>query len=287
MDGPLFLVVYGATCLLTLAVAYFFVQQLDDSARNPPPPIPTKPNALQVAYLRGGAHEVIRLLIFDLTRKGYLQSDDSTTPATIHQSDRVPDLKALKPQWLRVYETFEVPQPAAKVFTRSLVAGIEAECSDFHDRLREEGLIPGFQQLRSARTALTVGSLVILGLGGYKLAVALRSGHSNVVFLIIGAVASIQFLNVICSVPPQTQRGRRYLDKLRQAFSPPLSEEWKPDGLVVAVFGLAILQGTDYVGLSQVFAQSTSSGGVGGCGSGGSSGSGDGGGGGCGGCGGG
>ena len=71
--------------------------------------------------------------------------------------------------------------------------------------LGEHGLSPVYQMHDQVLDACTrirfVGALVIGGLGGYKLIIALMKGQNNVFFLILMGVISIGTLFKICAVP--------------------------------------------------------------------------------------
>ena len=154
-----------------------------------------------------------------------------------------------------------------------------------------------------------------MGLGGFKLAVAVAQGHRNVAFLIVFGGIGVLALAVACLVLPRTSRlGRAYLQELKRAYGDlkgrvhpigaedsALTKAGDPDAprrlrdpsdypswlLMVGIFGIASLVDTPLSDLTTIFKLGSSS--TGGCGGGGCGGGGCGGGGcggGCGGCGG-
>jgi hypothetical protein len=146
------------------------------------------------------------------------------------------------------------------------------------------------------KTAL-LAVLVVLGLGGYKLLIALAKGKTNVGFLIamgiLGTIAAV----AVSKAPRISRRGKAYLGKLQIRYSrlkagiSGLTQAVDDSSLIfaVALFGIPALEGTPYQTLIPLFRQPTSSSsgcGGAGCGGGGCGGGGCGGGG-CGGCGGG
>src|SRR3954447_2451465 len=74
LDGPTFLVVYAAFITMVVWHARWSLQRDDTSADLGPLPIPSKPDPRALAYLRGGPHELKRLMVFDLLRRGFLQA---------------------------------------------------------------------------------------------------------------------------------------------------------------------------------------------------------------------
>ena len=62
------------------------------------------------------------------------------------------------------------------------------------------------------------GAVVILGLGGYKLIVAMEKGRTNVGFLVVMAIVSLGLLMCVCEPPRLSCRGRHYLVQLQHAF---------------------------------------------------------------------
>jgi uncharacterized protein (TIGR04222 family) len=138
------------------------------------------------------------------------------------------------------------------------------------------------------------GTVLIVGLGGYKLMAALAKGRTNVGFLIFMGITALVVLWRACKPPRLSRRGQDYLQRLQGAFQSlkaqatdiAATSEPNPTAmLLVALFGLDVLAGTSYAYFRDMFAQAASSGGwSGGCGGGGCGGGGCGGG--CGGCGG-
>src|SRR5215471_20544778 len=71
--GPHFLILYGAVGVVVLAGAYFWIASHDSTGELAPLPIPASPDPYEVAYLRGGVNELIRVGVFDLINRGFLE----------------------------------------------------------------------------------------------------------------------------------------------------------------------------------------------------------------------
>jgi uncharacterized protein (TIGR04222 family) len=301
LPGPLFLALYTGVISLVIWEALRQKGRADRSLELGPEPIPTKPDPVEIAYLRGGENEVTRLLVFDLIRRGYLRIE-TTEPLSkqpkseIVQSSDHSDLTELSPIEKDVFDFFVTPQkPEALFKPGGLASRMKTGLSPMIETLREDGLIFGPERIGAAWTRWFTGALMILAFGGFKFAIAIAKGKHNVAFLVIFAIVGLIVLAFTCAVPRLTRRGTDYIDRLREAFEglkPRLVGEGAPSMdpafvLVPAIFGISSLAGTPFAYAPNLFpsASKQSSGGCGsGCGS--SCGGGGGcGGGGCGGCG--
>jgi uncharacterized protein (TIGR04222 family) len=73
MDGPAFLVLYVSVIILS-AVALGVARANSDRSDNLNiPAIPPDPDPYEIAFLRGGANEVARAIIFSLIQKGFVE----------------------------------------------------------------------------------------------------------------------------------------------------------------------------------------------------------------------
>src|SRR2546429_110893 len=103
MPGPLFLALYAGVIGLLMVEAYLRNHRSDRSMPLGPAPIPTKPDPVEIAYLRGAENEVTRLLVFDPIRRGDLRVVEkkwwltkATDSKIEHAADR-PDVTRLSP----------------------------------------------------------------------------------------------------------------------------------------------------------------------------------------------
>lgn len=291
MYGPDFLLFYAFVIGITLVICWCNVRYLDPPTQVALPLIPTKPDPYEIAYLRGGENEVTRLAIFDLIQRGYLQiAGDYIEKA--HDQPHPSNLSAIERD---VFSWFSSPRKAREIFQLSLPLSVKQHCTIYEQRLQNEKLLLPDELKRIAERVNWIGILIILGLGGYKLSVALVNGRFNVVFLIIMGFISLVLLGIVSNPPRLSHRGRAYLYLIQQTFAGLKGQvsSAAPNStdlslmLPVAVFGVGMLAGTPYGDFEQMFHRSTTTSSGTGCG--GSCGGGDGGGdggGGCGGCGG-
>src|SRR5262245_11445437 len=99
LHGPGFLLFYACVIVVTLVVCRWQSQQpMNPGGR--PPQIPSNPDPYEIAYLRGGPAEVVRLAVFMLMERGYLLPVNSLKAGmnqTVKQADPLPDINALTP----------------------------------------------------------------------------------------------------------------------------------------------------------------------------------------------
>ena len=284
MYGPHFLGFYLIVIVTVLALGRWRVWSADrtweDNREFPDEPV----NPLEVALLRGEINEVLRLTVVELVQRGYLGVREQkllgfTTGEKLAQSPTSPDPRLLSAIQRPVFDFFEQPRIASNLFSDSALRDcFQAQCAEAENRLVNHQLItPQDVRRKSFQTAF-LAALVILGLGGYKLAVAIAKGKSNVGFLIflgfLGTIAAV----LVCQAPRVSRRGKLYLKKLQDRYYrlksglQGLTHAVDDTGLIfaVALFGLTVLKGTPYENLIATFRQAnSSSGGCGGSGCGG------------------
>lgn len=265
MSGPDFLILYGTVVALTLAVCWWTVRRRDPTGSLPVPPVPSEPNPYEISYLRGGANELIRLLVFDLARRGYLlvtgDKDQQIKRAPNH-----PDRHKLSAIQRCAFDWFSTPRTVKEVFEAGgLPLLIEEHSAQYRERLRCEQLLTPGETDKAARAIWLVGVLVLVGLGGYKLMAAMGQGHSNVWFLILMLGGSLLVLTTVCQPPRLSERGRTYLQRLQAAFESSKESLQAISGqasqtalLLVGLFGISVLSGTVYNRYTELFPRSSS-----------------------------
>ena len=107
---------------------------------------------------------------------------------------------------------------------------------------------------------------VIVLLGGYKFAVALSTGHTNVAFLVISAIIGVILAIWVSGTNRLSRRGRDYLKELQARMRGGKNPAGTDLGIespnltfLVAIFGFGALQGTAYAPFSNVLAPPRSS----------------------------
>lgn len=255
MSGPHFLVFYSLIIAVILFANYRSVNH-DSTAKLPLPLIPHQPDPYEIAYLRGGEYELARLVVVNLIHKGYLQVTDNEIRGVDNQSDLY-DLSSLERQ---VFHYFLSPKPINNVFNSSFLSQITRHCSVYERQLINNQLLLPETDKEIIRWMRKYGTLIILGLGLYKLLVALLKGYTNVWFLIIMGITSLIILISISHPPRLSKKGRAYLNSIQETFAQLKRKIFNitPDEaefnslLPIAIFGTGVLAGTAYAGLNQM-----------------------------------
>ena len=303
MKGPVFLQFYGVVIVGTLVLLWFRLRALDASRELPPMKIPAQLDPYEVAFLRGGEPEVVRLTLVSLIQRGYLQAS-GTDEDQISRAAKPPNVNYLEPAEREVYDWFSAPLEAKDIFAREAESGkFKLHCANYEGRLLQESLLQREEVKTRAVTASLLAALFLVGLGGYKLSVAMSRGKSNLAGLFFLGFVSVVGVVVVCAINSRriSGRGRNYLEALQATFSTlkakvATAAKGNADSallLLVGVYGISVLAETTYGFFPKMFQRAaaansgsscgSSCGSASSCGSSGDSG----GGGGCGGCGGG
>lgn len=315
MYGPHFLAIYAVVIGGVAGVCFWMRNLVDPSTSLPALKVPSHPDPYEIAYLRGGANEVIRTSIYKLIKLGYLAVEPLPARAKrsnaqqISRTDTRLETANITPIENGLLSYFERPATTAALFKTALPGQIDAMCHDYANNVAHDSLIASWDWRMRVRPIRTVGMAFLLLFGGYKLIAALHNGHTNVGFLVVLAIAGLFCVVMATHIPRVSDRGRRYLSALAHAYGSPVPLRrygLAGDGaaavsasvLAVSVAGAHVLNGTPDAEYTMLFKRAQSNatvgcgGGGGGCGTGSCGSSGGGGcgsggsGGGCGGCGG-
>jgi uncharacterized protein (TIGR04222 family) len=168
---------------------------------------------LEIAFLRGGAAEAIRVAILALIDRGVLTISGSDR-LEVAQPDAARRLTRRTEQAI-VARAARTATPAELIADAGVAEAVSLECEP---ELIRRGLLPTAEQ-KSARVRLfllaggTLGAVALI-----KIAVALARGRSNVAFLVILGVAFLGALFVVTH-PRLTPAGKALVDDLRTLFS--------------------------------------------------------------------
>ncbi len=306
LRGPDFLALYATVIIATLVLVHLYLRSRDTTGSLHAPPVPPKIDPLETAFLRGNRAELIHVLILGLIDRNYLET--AGTPAQILHAKGHPDPRHLSPVEREIFDLFATPQNAWSAARLADTGPLfDRLAKAYEQKLHAEFLLCPPAVAAAAVPAGLAAAALILGLGGYKLCIALSRGRTNVGFLIaLGILSTIVLLVIVARAGRHTSaRGRAYLaklelafDKLRERAALEPAAHLAADALLLlaAIYGTASLAKTPWKNYAHLFAppqqsSSSSCGSGSSCGSssssGGSSCGGGGGGGGCGGCGGG
>ncbi|HXH76474.1 MAG TPA: TIGR04222 domain-containing membrane protein [Bacteriovoracaceae bacterium] len=283
LSGPQFLIFYFVAGGLTLLCVRFRFQQQESKW---PMPKLNLTDPYEIAFLRGGENEALRIAVLSLIDRGLLViSDDNIKTKNKLAIDHVrrPIEKAI----LRKFAS------AGKVHELYGGENIKVACTEYRTSLARHRLIANSSVYEARRPMLWLGLLILGGLAGAKLFLALQRGRHNVTVLIILASFALWYLFKFYNVE-RTGLGDHVLSDLRNLFkglndrgsSIKSGGETNEAALLAAVFGVMSLSTKNFPFIKNIFPKASNSSTTG-CGSscgsscGGSCGSG-----GCGGCGG-
>jgi uncharacterized protein (TIGR04222 family) len=239
---------------------------------------------LTIAYLRGGAAEVLRVAAFSLVDRGLLIFDGRTLCA----KSKIAGSLVSHPLERALLERLVTPTPTSRMLADAALRGA---CQGYAETLRDKGLVASAETYAARRPIVLLGAAILGGLAGAKIIVALGRGHTNIGLLSAFALISLAILFHMYR-RERTVRGDRALADLKVLLAgrKKQSHRIKPGGasddalLLAAVYGLAVLPTESFPYLGRLFPKGSGSSSS--CGSSCGSGCGGGGcGGGCGGCG--
>ena len=281
MRGPNFLLFY---IVLSLG-AYLYVRLLIARIEGDLGPVNLKlRQPYEIAYLRGGVEQLQQVATLSLLRRKLLDVAGGRLQATAAgAAGAVSD-----PIERAILDACRTPVVAA---TLEQNTGVQVAAEHYRLALADKGLVPSEAMQRRRRRFAVIAGLALLGLAAAKIAVALRTGHPNVLFLTILATL-VAFAFSALSREHRTRLGREALKNLETLFArvkrnaSPLNADQHHEALLLAaVYGVYVAPGIEEATWRKLFPRrkTASDGGGGGDSSG--CGSGCGGGGGCGGCG--
>lgn len=284
LPGPQFLLFYALFAIAVLLLLYFGRRLYEGG---PLPKVDTKDPYL-FACLSGGPAEVIRVCTVGLIDRGLLTLSGGTahTASNTALAFGAPTIER------KVLDYFRGGASVSSAVQDPRL--LDAARTNYEPRLRRADLIPSTQIENARWVALALAIMVLVGVGGAKIMIALSSGRRNIEFLIALMVVAVVIAARIWN-PYRTSLGDDYLVSVRNLFAnlreraPSLRPGRATDDLLwlAALFGVAMLPSTTFPAIAHVWPRASSSSSSSSCGSSscGSSGCGGGGGGGCGGCG--
>jgi uncharacterized protein (TIGR04222 family) len=213
LRGPEFLVFYASLSLAT-AVAVWLVrhfleaggagEEIDAASAIAQDPY-------QVAYLRGGRDEVLRIAVVSLLERGLLVAKADKLHAT--SSDALD--KVRRPLDKALLTKFADAGKAQSIYTDEIIlreAGVIAE------PLKQRRLLPDAAAVQMRCLLVAAAVLFLWAIAGIKIAVALGRGRTNVAFLVILAII-VPVIVYKASKPFRTTLGSRTCRQLKELFS--------------------------------------------------------------------
>lgn len=196
--GPYFLVFYALAIAAVIVACYRSVRSVDRTEGLEIPRIPAKLDPYEIAYLRGGENEIVRVAVASLIQRGLLRVvEEKTWLSKSKKIDRGrrPGRAELSPIEGAVLKWQGFPATPHSLFAPAGVPPLlEASTTSYEAKCAEKNLLAPDEMRDVGWRLFWIGSTIIVGLGGYKLAVALVKGHTNVMLLGILGVLGVVFL---------------------------------------------------------------------------------------------
>ncbi len=248
-----------------VALAYFgpllLRRALDRSGSLDVPPVPETPDPYRIAYLRGGENEVIRLMLFDLVRRGHLEVIETKRLALaerrLRRSETAPEDDELTDIERRMVGCFIEARKPVEVYRGEIPALVRRDFGAEKTELaRDHMLIPEAVDRR-----LSGADYAIAGAGcvmGFALGVnALGHAAWGIGLVVLFLLARKLIKRHMRRTGHMSALGRKYLASLQAAFAnakTPVSgaktasaDRFRDDPLLsVGLYGSAVLMGSDY-----------------------------------------
>ena len=271
MDGPSFLVLYSFLIISTIIGYRVLKNRLDRTTHFAVPPIPGNPDAFEIAYLRGGANELARAVVFSMAQKNLLTFESGEKISRIHLTDAQIDRRDLSPIQLTAFDWLGKTRETNELFKKDgLTNALKPFYENYQARLEMQHFFPD-EEMKKQNKRLAIKAFLVFGaLGAYKFLAALYNGYSNVIGIVVITFIGLFVLGITANMPRLTKLGQTYLERLQLAFdrirpSNHNADIYKQNAsssniaavdpflLSVGVFGGAALAGTIYSDYNRAF----------------------------------
>jgi uncharacterized protein (TIGR04222 family) len=219
MYGPYFLVFYGFVTVFTLLVLGLKKTQIDQTNNLALPPIPSQIDPYEIAYLRGGANEVARSVIFALMQKGLIEIDNSAATPKIRRIEN-PGVRSNLNQIEQIsLDWIANSRDVSEVFGGSgLTKQLETYGEMYRSRLEQAQFLVGDYERGQMSRWKWIAMTIIAGLGVYKIFAAIVFGNFNFIFTILMLIFGLIIAQAVSGLPRLTKLGKAYLERLQLAF---------------------------------------------------------------------
>ena len=228
LDGPYFLLVYVAIGLVGLIAGAVWIWLCDGTRDDDLPETSrTRPDPYETAFLRGGASQVTRLVVFDLIERGCAELSAPKrrfglfAPAKrLRRSATAPDLSSLTAIQRAAWNWLAVPRRPSQVFHRhvGLWKQIRPLCQIYVKPLAERRLLETAGRATARTCVAWANSLGLVGLGSYKLVTTAITGQGDSVGLILLMAVGLVGTAIICRRLRLSDLGHRTLESLQLEF---------------------------------------------------------------------
>jgi uncharacterized protein (TIGR04222 family) len=209
LRGPQFLVFYLALGALVALTARILLRSREAGAASPRP----LHDYLDIAFLRGGPAEAIRVAVLTLVERGLLKIVGIKQVEAVAERAASVASKATERHILAKCATATVMDA---ILSDSSIA--EAARNECEPGLVRQGLLPSDEQRAFRRAVFVAAAVLLLGVAGVKIAVAMARGRTNIEFLTMLSIVSVIVAWAVTH-SRQTSAGQSVLADMRTLFS--------------------------------------------------------------------
>ena len=254
LRGPEFLVLFAGLSVVVYVIVHTMIVTREAG-------LPSEPrirDPYTIAYLRGDTRELIRVVALSLCLRGLLKINNATfQTVTELEIDRVQ--LPIETVFLRLCRA--PCQPAALARAPQFMSAVDAYQRD----LTRRGLLANDQVKRARWALVLLGSALLVLLALMKISIALATGHTNIVFLIMLTVVAVFVLlgrvsaRRTCAGNTALRNLANLFASLRSRRAPKSAEAVSEAALLAAVFGIYGVAGLQASAYARMFPTSDSS----------------------------
>lgn len=227
----------------------------------------------EIAYLRGGTRELLKLRLFELVQRGYLIVIEKRrwygTKRCLAVAPDLQNWNEMTPPDQQLLTFFRTPRTSKEIFDPAFPQELEGACWQYRQELGQSGMLTG---RLAPEDGIYEFFRIALG-GGIFLLWFIMTFVMYSVLLFAAAFGALFIFSLIlhfCFEYRPTQKGKRYLKELGGRFeslAKPDNATWANTShttqlIAVAVFGLGILAGTPFDALAEILGRQAARGGV-------------------------
>lgn len=220
-DSANFLLAYLAVLALMITGTWGIALLADKTGSENTPEVPTSPDPYEIAYLRGGPEEILRLVLFDLANRGYalLTTEESVFSKNywLGPSEGAPPTSYLTPLERHVLE--QLGEKGARLSdllqSPTVLAIVQTHCANYEQALSHEELLleAGTRKWIKGIRLVCLGIIAMLG------AVKLLIAQDMLLFVAIITAITLAAGILGTKIKWRTDKGERYLEALKETYS--------------------------------------------------------------------
>ena len=225
MNGPEFLLLYVILIAVALLITRWFNHWRDPRSGEPLPAVPSPADPYELAWLRGGSPEAIRLAAYELIHADLLESSwrapAGSRAGTYLLATLQPEPAALAPLARVVLRACATPQKPKDLMRGSLVEGVDAACRHWQLKHEDEGFLLSLTQRKNGFMLMIGSMMILIGITYARVSDTFAHGHANVLFLLaLTVVAIVVMYRFGRPATRLTTRGSAYLKRLQSTLAP-------------------------------------------------------------------